>query len=251
VTNNLSLPLSSDLYLTGPTLGNAPCPRCILGGGGCSGSTLCCESGPNSGQPCTPGTSLSGVSYPTSHDCPPPAPFIGTLPIPFNLTTGAQTKTAANFLAGHKVFCGFCGQGSGSTPFAFKGVCVGGSAAGSLCNQSDVALNTCVAGGGTCQPTACTSDSQCSTFTTGCGSAGTSACNRCRQRTDGAFQQGVAHTVSEAGSPANACITTGSHSSTLVSVFCIPPSFNTTVDGNGDLPGPGAVSLPGTAQMLP
>src|SRR5207249_10137267 len=39
--------------------------------------------------------------------------------------------------------------------------------------------------------------------------------------------------------------------STLVSIFCIQPTFNATVDAAGDLPGPGAVSLPGTAQLLP
>jgi len=38
---------------------------------------------------------------------------------------------------------------------------------------------------------------------------------------------------------------------TLVSIFCIQPTFNATVDAAGDLPGPGAVSLPGTAQLLP
>jgi len=41
------------------------------------------------------------------------------------------------------------------------------------------------------------------------------------------------------------------HASTLVSIFCIQPTFNATVDAAGDLPGPGAVSLPGTAQLVP
>jgi len=36
-----------------------------------------------------------------------------------------------------------------------------------------------------------------------------------------------------------------------VSIFCIPPTFNATVDAAADLPGPGAVSLAGTAQLLP
>ena len=42
------------------------------------------------------------------------------------------------------------------------------------------------------------------------------------------------------------------HDATLVSVFCIPPAYDPTltVDNNGDLPGPGAVSLPGQAQLL-
>ncbi len=39
--------------------------------------------------------------------------------------------------------------------------------------------------------------------------------------------------------------------STLVSVFCVPPTFNALVDNSADLPGPGAVALPGQSQLLP
>ena len=34
-----------------------------------------------------------------------------------------------------------------------------------------------------------------------------------------------------------------------MSVFCIPPTFNGTVDSTGDLPAPGAVALEGSAQL--
>ena len=40
------------------------------------------------------------------------------------------------------------------------------------------------------------------------------------------------------------------HLGTAVSVFCIPPSFNGIIDTSGDLPGPGAVSLPSTTQLV-
>ena len=47
-------------------------------------------------------------------------------------------------------------------------------------------------------------------------------------------------------------LTTGALKSAIeVSVFCIPPSYNSLVDGNAGLPGPGAVSLPGLSQLLP
>jgi len=36
-----------------------------------------------------------------------------------------------------------------------------------------------------------------------------------------------------------------------VSVFCIPPAYDSTTDTNGGLPGPGAVALPGMAQLVP
>jgi len=36
-----------------------------------------------------------------------------------------------------------------------------------------------------------------------------------------------------------------------VSVFCIPPAYDSTTDVNDGLPGPGAVSLSGKMQLLP
>ena len=52
--------------------------------------------------------------------------------------------------------------------------------------------------------------------------------------------------------PAGVCIADGAaHNATEVSVFCIPPSFNATADAAGDLPGPGAVALPGQTTFLP
>jgi len=199
----LSIPLGSDIYLTGPTDGVVPCPRC-------TGTPSTCTAGPNAGQPCTPVGSPSATT-PTSHDCPPAvSSFIGTLPIPFGLSTGSQSKTSVD-RAQPFVFCGFCGQAFAPN---FQGP----------------------------PAKACTADSQCTTapFT------------RCRQRTSGAFAQGPARTITETGSASGACISDGApHDTTLVSVFCIPPAFNATVDAAADLPGPGAVSLVGQSQFIP
>jgi hypothetical protein len=205
-TSSINIPLASDIYLTGPTDGLIPCPRC-------AGTPTTCQAGPNAGQPCTPGNSASlGAAFPTSHDCPPAATAnIGALPIPFNLSTGSQSKTSQDLSAQPFVFCGFCGaqfapsfQGPPAIP--------------------------------------CTADAQCTNTTF----------PKCRQRNPGAFGQGPARTITEGGSPAGVCIADQApHSSTLVSVFCIPPSFNTTVDPAADLPGPGAVALPGQAQLIP
>jgi hypothetical protein len=227
----LNLPLSSDLYLTGDLLdgsapdrpdipGINPCPICDPG-------TLLCEGGPRHGLSCHPDTSVLNAAYPTSHDCPPPpgplgANYIGALPIPFNLTTGTQTSTANNTgLAGQEVFCGFCGSAFGPT---FHN-----------------------------PPVACANDAAC-TGVTGC--PGTVACNRCKQRDSGAFNLGPApgteHVLSITGASAGACLADGApHAATLASAFCIPPAYNATVDANGDLPGPGVVSLPGNSQLIP
>ena len=77
---------------------------------------------------------------------------------------------------------------------------------------------------------------------------------KCRQKTPGAFGTNlnpgvVARTISETGTPAG-CLASGTPiNSTLVSVFCIPPTFNAAVDSAADLPGPGAVALKGQAQV--
>jgi hypothetical protein len=207
----LNLPLASGIYLDGDlvsgTPGIQPCPICT--GGTCKG-------GPNDGLACTPGTTTTGDAYPTSNDCPPPAAnFLGNLPIGFNLTTGAQTKTASDQAAQTNVFCGFCA----STAGIFQG------------NPTGPAVP-------------CTSAANCTNL----------SFPRCRQRDAGAFgtdQSGLntARTITETGATA-ACLADGAaHASNLVSIFCIPPTYNAIVDGSADLPGPGAVSLPGTTQL--
>jgi hypothetical protein len=242
---SLSLPLISDLYLTGDFLdgsapdrpdvpGIQPCPLCskvCVGGtsvgqpctvdGDCPGSTCGaatqCLGGARNGMSCIPGSTRLGEAYPTSHDCvPPPSTFIGPLNIPFALTTGTTQKISTDLPAQTRVFCGFCGGG--------------------------VAFKT--------PPVPCTDDSKC-TGLVGCGSP-TGACTTCKQRQPGAFQIGDARTITQTGIPAGVPLTDQlPHAGTLVSVFCIPPSFNGAVDGTADLPGPGAVALPGTTQILP
>jgi hypothetical protein len=211
----LNLPLLSDLYLTGDLLdgsapnrpnvpGVNPCPICDPG-------TDLCQGGPRHGLACTAGSSDLGDEYPTSHDCPPPDVYIGSLRFPFALTTGTATDTSVDLLAQPFVFCGFCGQQFSPT---FQGP----------------------------PAVACTADSQCTTapFT------------KCRQRNPGAFGQGPARTIVEAGSPAGVCIDDGAvNPATLVSVFCIPPAFNSTVDAAYDLPGPGAIDITADQQFLP
>jgi len=206
--SQISLPLSSGLFLDGDLLpdvpGIQPCPICTNG---------TCKGGPNDGLACTPGDSASaGDAYPTSHDCPPPpANNLGSLPIGFALTTDSSTKTAVDQPDQAGVFCGFCKNRING---AFKNPAV-----------------------------PCTSNADCTNVTgfTSCG-----------QRTSGAFTANdIARTIIETGSPAGNLTDGAAHASTLVSVFCIPPTFNQLVDASADLPGPGAVSLTGQAQLLP
>jgi hypothetical protein len=225
----LSLPLSSALFLTGDTAtdpgstiaGIQPCPICSAGS---------CVGGPNNGMACTDGTSGSAVlgpAYPTSHDCPPDPMFgIGTLPINFNLSSGTLTwsgTTATNDTGStasvqNRVFSGFCRDADGTGAFA------GTSAATAQeCWRNGVAIGPPCAG----------------TF------------ESCEQRNNGAFGPagGANRTIITIGNAMS--ILSGSGSATLVSIFSIPPTFDPTVDAAGDLPGPGAVSLPGTATLCP
>ena len=90
---------------------------------------------------------------------------------------------------------------------------------------------------------------------TGWSCSSNAGCNAdypdCVQRSAGAFGPagGGARTITETGSPAGNMTDGLPHPSTLASIFCIQPTFNATVDAAGDLPGPGAVALPGTATL--
>jgi hypothetical protein len=225
-TSDIAAPLSSVLFLTGDTAtdpgstipGIQPCPLC-------SGTT--CVGGANNGMACTPGTTNLGgnPAYPTSNDCPPDPMFnIGTLPVDFQLTSGSVTwsgstptnDTGSTASAQNRVFSGFCrdadgtGAFSGSTP-----------ATAQLCWQNGMAIGAACAG----------------TF------------ESCEQRNNGAFGPagGANRTIIAIGNAMS--ILGGSGAATLVSVFSIRPTFDATVDAAGDLPGPGAVALPGTATL--
>ena len=149
--------------------------------------------GVNNGMACTPETTALNAAYPTSHDCPPPSgTFIGALPIPFNLSTGTQTKTSFATAAQMRVFCGFCFDPNVSSAFANP-------------------------------PDPCTSDAECA--------ARGDFFDSCQQHSNGAFRNPFATTITETGGTDGMCIGDGAlHSGTLVSVFCIPPSYNVIVD---------------------
>src|SRR5438093_1053171 len=306
----VNLPLSSILYLDGDLFppdasgdhcvgGTNPGAVCTAnatctGGGFCSvGVQVCpicagdgkCHGGANDGGACTPADSPLNASFPTSHDCPPPATNnIGSLPIAFALTTGTTTMTAGNYNANaqctassqpfncctgagagtcvgqNNVFCGFCrdsnAKGTGAKTGCFEGDPAAACPHNAACTTGPPTpqpFRCCTgAGTGTCdQPTfkACSVGG----VTVAACTDGNGAWPDCEQRDAGAFGPGEsgAQTITETGVPAGAVSDTAGHASTLVSIFCIPPTFNATVDSAGDLPAPGAVALPGTAQLLP
>jgi hypothetical protein len=150
---------------------------------------------------------------------------LGDLPVPFLLTTGTASDTAVASGSQTRVFCGFCRDVDGGSAF---GACVGGPTPGALCSLS----NGCGADG-QCVATPCESDADCS-----------QPREACEQRNAGAFGNGQASVITQVGATPGSLEDFAPHAGTLVSVFCIPPTFNTLIDGVADLPGPGAVSLP-------
>jgi hypothetical protein len=218
----INAPLSSVLFLTGDTAtdpgdsipGIQPCPLC---NGMCVGGT-------NAGNACTPGTSALNAAFPTSNDCPPDPMFnIGTLPVAFFLTSGTVTWTGSNATndtgssvgVQNRVFSGFCRDADGTG--AFQGT---NPATAVACWENGMAVGAACSG----------------TFET------------CEQKNNGAFGPagGANRTIRAIGDPNG--FLGGPTANTLVSIFTIRPTFDPTVDAAGDLPGPGAVALPGVSQ---
>jgi hypothetical protein len=231
------VPLASGIHLAGDTLF-----RCLVGettpagetcgsdaecgpGGVCptgtqpcpicigpAGGASTCHGGPNDGLACTPGTTTPGEAYPTSHDCPPaPGDSIGAIAIALAQTTEEAALRAVPSGTQRNVFCGYCRDADDTLAF-------------------------------TNPARACASDAECS-----------QPFEACEQNESGAFAAGGgrAATVSMQGARAGDLRDRQPHSATLVSVFCVPPTFEPVVDNAANLPGPGAVSLPGAAQLLP
>jgi hypothetical protein len=72
-----------------------------------------------------------------------------------------------------------------------------------------------------------------------------------RPADSGAFTSNdVARTINGTGAAAGPLTVGGAAKpAKLVSIFCIPPTFNPLVDAAADLPGPGAVSLQGNETL--
>jgi hypothetical protein len=228
-TAAIDLPLNADIFLTGDSLssipGIQPCPLCQGGTIGVPGSGVC-NGGSNNGMACTPAnTNVNGVngmdpSYPTSHDCPPLAALdIGTIPIGLALDSGTVNWTgtfATNPASSNqsRVYCGYCRDpdtGAFQTPFQ-------------QCWENGPIGPACTAPNDSCQ-----------------------------QRSQGAFgpNGGAVKTILAVGSAAGNILDGSAHDQTLVSVFCIPPTSNATVDAGADLPGPAAAALHGTRKLCP
>jgi hypothetical protein len=212
---NVDLGITAETFLTGDT---ATDPGSTIAGIQpcplCSGST--CIGGANNGMSCAPGTGNLGNEFPTSQDCPPAANLsVGTLPVAFAFRTGTVTWTAVPSAAQPRVFAGYCHDAD--TTLAFQGP------PAVKCLENGMAVANC-----------------------------TQPFEACHQRGFGAFgpNAGSVMTITVIGS-SGGDLTAGPQPTKLVSVFAIPPTYNNSVDAAADLPGPGAIAIPGIAALCP
>jgi hypothetical protein len=283
---DLSLPMATLMHLTGDLLsdtwgpvdvpGIQPCPlcspQCVGGANGnqpCEGDSDCpgstcdgtpnCIGGINHGSTCTPGSSKLSAAFPTSHDCQV-NPSLNITPIraprsfTFDLTTSTVELQGVDQPTCARTFCGYCRDVLDEGSYCFDGDPDDGRTPQS-CPES-VAQPTCqpasgsTAGCGNAIPCTdagcrtgipCIDDSDC-----------TAPYESCAQRSPGAFSSGASTVITVSGSTDGGCLGDGAiHTATLVSAFCISPHFDSTVDGGGDLPGPGAAMLQVEAVLSP
>ena len=190
-----------------------PCPIC-------NPVTGICNGGNANGMSCVPAAEdVVGAQFPTSHDCTVSTLVsLGDIPIPFELSTGTTVRKAFTSQGQPRVFCGFCRNPN------------------TLCFEGD---QVCAPG---TQLHRCSSDDECSQpFQT------------CQQRSTGAFGPNGASftTATEIGTPAGSLEDFAPHAGTMSGIFCIAPTYISIIDASSDLPGPGAVSMPGTMQLSP
>jgi hypothetical protein len=214
--SSLSVPLGADIYLTGDidlNLANGiqPCPTCVARPIGDGCTTGTC---------CVGGPNDNRDCVPGSSALGPAYPTSHDCPPPQGIEFVSTLPISFALTTGtaSKVSLDLAGQR------VFCGFCA---------KAFDVSFQT--------PPTPCTSDPGCTD----------PMFPRCKQRDSGAFGIADARTVTETGTEAGAIDDGLPHAATLVSVFCVPPSYNPTVDGQASLPGPGAVALPGAVQALP
>ena len=232
---SITLPLLTGVFLTGDLLpnrcqgGSNPGGRCTAAAqatdcpGGtcvadpdiqacpiCNPTTKICNGGMDNGMSCVPGSSQSTTGqFPTSQDCR----IADSVKIgDLDVRLGLTTGTSSDTAAP-----------SGTQQRVFCGFCRDADLTGSF--QGPPAVP-------------CASNADCA-----------QPFEACEQRNQGAFGNGGATGLSATGSSGGPLTDFGPHPATLVSVFCIPPVYNQIIDGQADLPGPGALTLPGTVRL--
>jgi hypothetical protein len=174
------------------------------------------------------------------------SPATGTL----NLTTGAASlgiPLASDVYLTGLALCPKCSAtGSPGTPGV--GTCMGGARNGLACTSTNPTGLTrdCIPTNATKIGTISVNLSPAETNTRTSTNATGQFCPGQTVTAAGCFGSTACRTINENGVAAGALAIGTPKTATLASTFCIPGTGNGAVDGSANLPGPGAVSLPGT-----
>lgn len=216
---SLDLPLAAMVYVTGTNYGaGTPCPLCV-------GNV--CNNGPKQGQACTPSSGDGSTSLdcppaflPPEHGPNPSASFGAPLPVTLSPTRVLASSISSPLTRPGKMCTqGYCDTASDPP-----------SAIAATCSCDDSAENP---------PDACGSAT--------CGLTGGCVA----QPGAGAYGHTSATSQSDAGVAAG-CLRSGeAKTGTISAVFCIPPTGAPSIDAAASLPGPGAVVLTVSMQLLP
>lgn len=212
--------LSVDVYLTPPT---QLCPRCS---GAALGQTGTCDSGPRQGQACkTDGMVVATLApgnqnYTLSSDCPPPGASIGTIDVILPLTTGTAMSEPGPRPCPGALDDDDCGAGT------CDAACTGPACDRMVDGQCGAKL------GGISQ-VCCSSDSTRACFPTAGG---------------GRIVRTGTAAVPLPALPDETYPKTAE--SRLAGTYCIRATGSNVVNDATGLPGPGAVTIPFTAQWI-
>jgi len=255
-----------------PSFFNISGPGSLTGSAG-TGSTDCtlgvastssCISEVNTGKPCTSDAQCE-VAAPGS--CAPDARcyFGPPLPIPngglsvcvlnvikttasgtFDAATGSAT-IALPLLS--RLY--LTGSQASPCPRCVNNACVGGANTGGACTPVGLAATS-----PQCPPNPSNFlaplDVDLTPLSTGSTMKASATGNFCPSQTNaGAFGKAATRAIVETGAPAGNLTDGTPHASVLASVFCIPNTGNIAIDISADVPGPGAIGLNGSVQLLP
>jgi len=268
---------------TACTGAGTPAACCTFAGGG-----ECPCTGPNPHKSCTSDTDCGGA-FPPAGACQPvencffgpplaiPHPAVGAVSLcVINVIatdasgTGDPTTGAASVDIPLNSRVYLTGNGTAPCPQCNCGTppCSGSGATG--CNAGPNAGGACSTTATTGNPATSNTSQDCppdegmnfegalsvdlNPLTTGSVSVTSATGFFCTGQTSshaGAFGQPDTRCITETGVEAGDLTDRMPHAAREAAVFCIPATFNGTINVVADLPGPGATSLPGLAQIVP
>ena len=234
------------------TLGAGPARHCLNGAPGTDGTGAC-----SADSQCVGGTPIGACDLDANCFFGPPVPVPGPIAslsvcimnaigVGVAGTADAGSTTVSTTLSS-RVY--ITGNATSPCPQCVSGACTYGERARMSCSRGVGSRNTTIE----CPPAATGFSGRLAValapITTGTSTASDPGGSFCPGQTSPGAFGGEAGRITEMGSPLGANLS-NPFATTLAGTFCIPATGNGVVDGLSDLPGPGAVSVPGTTSLV-